>query len=305
MSQFADPLYSTLRSHRSPRDLATSLVFLHELSHPAWPTGPTPGCSWSDLRRGDPMTLTERIAAALKAEEARFPEQLDGIFEHSSPEAVTVSELDQAMNVVEILSGQMDSRAAAGVPFSGHGDFLGTVHEGASSKWSKQATGEFFTPGSLAGLLAAMCPANPGDWVYEPTAGAGHLLLASIEASRRELGDTLATSITYVAIELSSSARLCRMNLVLAGAADQAVVFRANALTSAIVGRDRDSGQLRKLQFSCILANPPFGKVPKGTLEEEITVLEVPGRLLNRRIPMPPTSEILDTPEEEAPVGCR
>ncbi len=96
---------------------------------------------------------------------------------------------------------------------------------------TRRGRGEFYTPYDLAKLIAQITCPKPGDWLLEPAAGAGALMLASLEACREQHGVEAAHGLTMVGIELPGmSALVCRMNLVLAGAAQQSVVFAGNAL---------------------------------------------------------------------------
>lgn len=141
--------------------------------------------------------------------------------------------------------------------------------------------GEFYTPGSVARPLASMAAPSPFEWVVEPSAGAGALILALLGEASERYGRALAETITVIGVEISEAAELCRLNLVLAGADRQAHIFQGDSLSQPIVGRDR-SGRRLLLQFDCTLANPPFGTsiaVPEAVGEP----LEVPSSLLRRQ----------------------
>ncbi len=118
-------------------------------------------------------------------------------------------------------------------------------------------------------------------------------MLASLEACREQHGVEAAHGLTMVGIELPGmSALVCRMNLVLAGAAQQSVVFAGNALKQPVCAWDGDT--LRTINFDVVAANPPFGA---GTVNargfEPGEPLVIPRRLHNR-----PYSRPTETPAD-------
>lgn len=273
----ARDLVGSLSGTAQAFDVACALVFLHALSSPAHPAGPPPGLHWEALA-SDPDPAT--VKRALKLVEDRENGLLDGMAQDlSALDDLPASALAGAMRCVEALSraSQATSQPA---------DAFGSLYMVTSGLSAQQARGQFYTPGPVASLLAAMLDGPmPGQWVLDDACGTGGLLLAAIEHARATLGEPFASSITFIGVELSArSSRLARMNLALAAAGHQAHVFAGDSLAQVVCAHDSD-GELREVRFDRILANPPFGKV--RTAATAGSPLLIPDRLLNRPVVVP------------------
>ncbi|MTD47165.1 N-6 DNA methylase [Conexibacter sp. W3-3-2] len=147
--------------------------------------------------------------------------------------------------------------------------------------------GAFFTPIDLAELLAEINAPQPGDWVADLAGcGAGTLLLAALRRTRRVHGPDLAASLTLLGIDLAPTAcALARAQLLLHGAhPDQFHIACGDGLHDRLIGRDRDSGQLREIVPDRHLANPPFGTKVATRPARAPQGLEIPQRVLYRPI---------------------
>jgi type I restriction enzyme M protein len=109
-------------------------------------------------------------------------------------------------------------------------------------------------------MLAEMNTAKAGQTVLDPACGSGRLLLAARAACASAHGEAAARSIWLYGIELNPEmAQVTRMNMVLAGAGDQAVIATADALSGPIFFDDTGA----PARFDVILGNPPFGAVAR------------------------------------------
>lgn len=118
------------------------------------------------------------------------------------PEGTYVHALGGAL----VEAARMDLHASAeadGV----QGDLLGQVLMAVEAPGDRSARGAFYTPPSIAALLAQMTP--PEDWstVTDPCCGAGGLLIASIRAMRR-VGRHPAT-VTWALNDIDRTALAC------------------------------------------------------------------------------------------------
>lgn len=103
-------------------------------------------------------------------------------------------------------SATMDLHAAAEAP-SVAGDLLGQVLMAVEAPGDRDARGAFYTPPTMAALLAQMMP--PDDWstFTDPCCGAGGLTVAAIRAMRR-IGRHPAT-VTWALNDIDRTALAC------------------------------------------------------------------------------------------------
>jgi hypothetical protein len=267
-------LIGTLQGTSQPFDLACALVFVHALSSTHTPAGPPPGMDWDQLT-ADPDAA--QIMLALSLVQERENGLLDGMVEDLPALArLDAGTLAAAMGAVEALAAVSES-------MTHRWDAFGALYLMTSGLSAQQARGEFYTPAGVAQMLAQMQgPPRTGQWVIDPACGTGALLLSAIDHARQTLGEPLASSITFIGVELSHrSSMLARMNLALAAAGHQAHVLRGDSLAQAVCSHD-PAGDLREVVFDQSLANPPFGKAPVSHRRGE--PLLIPDRLLNRRV---------------------
>jgi type I restriction-modification system DNA methylase subunit len=270
-----------LRGHQHARDHLIALAFLHEIHSLHWPVQAPSGPRWEDLLAEPAPGLGERLDASLAAAASAHPVQLADAFPNVSFAAIDDASLRAACSRLPRLLDLAPDRA----------DALGLIYTTTGDHRDQQTLGQFFTPTSIARLLVRVTlgtEISPGAWILEPAVGAGALLLASIEYTCLQHGPIVARSITYIGIERDADvARLARMNVVLANADESAHIFCGDALTQPVIGRDATTGQLRHVTFDLVLANPPFNDRP-ARRDRALPPLEVPERLLNRQILLPP-----------------
>ena len=281
-----------LRGHPRASDHLLALAFLHELHSLHWAVRAPSGPTWEDLLDDRAPGLGDRLDASLAAAIDEHPVQLADAFPDISFASIDDTNLRAACTRLPRLLDAAHHRA----------DVLGLIYTATGSRRDQQVLGQFFTPTSLADFVAKLLLGSsggtpPGAWILEPAAGAGALLLAAIEHTRRQHGPIVARSFTYIGIERDAAvARLARMNVVLADADEFVHIFCGDALAQPVIGRDPATGRLRHVTFDCVLANPPFNGPPVryAALErraDDLPPLQLPERLLNRPIMLPSRGE--------------
>jgi type I restriction enzyme M protein len=133
-------------------------------------------------------------------------------------------------------------------------DILGRAYEYLIKKFADDAgakAGEFFTPPEVVDTLVRILEPQPGDTIYDPTAGSGGMLVHCADFLR-ENGHH-ATSAQYFAQEMNwGNAAIGKINSVLHG-------LEANIKAGTITITDPqflEDGDVKR--FSVVLANFPF-----------------------------------------------
>lgn len=133
-------------------------------------------------------------------------------------------------------------------------DVLGQAYEYLIKKFADDAgakAGEFFTPPEVVDTLVRMLEPQPGDTIYDPTAGSGGMLVRAANYLR-EMGHR-GTNARYFAQEMNwSNAAITKINSVLHGL--EADIRAGNSTITD--PQFLNGGQV--MQFSLVLANFPF-----------------------------------------------
>lgn len=136
------------------------------------------------LAQTDPARFLTTYRALWEATATTFPylrEHLGpvvGWLDHASPESVT------ALGDALVESARMDLHAAAEQP-TVQGDLLGQVLMAVDAPGDRQARGAFYTPPSLATLLARLTEPENFETFTDPCCGGGGLAIATIREMRR------------------------------------------------------------------------------------------------------------------------
>jgi len=218
----------------------------------AWHTLVIPeGHSWEEARNTDEDKLGKALNDALAAIGKANPKQLAGVFERTdfnNKQALPNQDLAAIVDHFHQL-GPLDSSRVSQ-------DMLGQAYEWLIAKFAAsagKAGGEFYTPGEVGTLAAALLDPQTGHTVYDPTCGSGGLLLAALERARETGQD--ARSIFLYGQELNPETwAIARMNMLLHGAGDAATIEREDTLAAPAFLTD--SGEVQ--EFDRIIANPPF-----------------------------------------------
>jgi type I restriction-modification system DNA methylase subunit len=268
----------------------TSLLFLVALASDRHSNvGMPAGAYW----RLGPEPTGEQLNALLAELEAACPHQLEDALATVSLTAAPVAALRGTFKYIcrFLLSDDRER------------DIFGAAFMAGQSLSAAQRLGAFHTPTCVTEAIAAMVAIGNGGgdsvvsggalaptaWVIEPSCGTGAIILSAIDKAIATYGPDVAQSITYIGVELNpASARLARMNMVLAGAAEQSAIFCGDGLTRDIIARCTTTGRTMTVVFDLCLANPPFGGA--GVNVASLVAGEpfvIPERLLDRPVAVP------------------
>lgn len=137
-------------------------------------------------------------------------------------------------------------------------DLLGAAYEYLIEQFADDAgkkAGEFYTPAGVVNLMVRLMAPQPGMSVYDPTVGAGGMLIQSRQYVEEHGHDP--RDLRLYGQEKSGTVwAICRMNMILHDVPD-ALIENGDTLQNP--GHvDPSTGLLQ--QFDRILANPPFSQ---------------------------------------------
>lgn len=205
------------------------------------------GSHWSDVRSAS-RDVGRALRGAFRAIETANPERLAGIF-GSAPWTDKAQLPDATLkNLIEHFSKHTLSLAA--VPE----DELGNAYEYLIRQFaddSGHTAQEFYTNRTLVHLMTQMLEPQPGERIYDPTAGTGGMLISALAEVRRNGGDPRTLGL-YGQEIIGTTASIARMNLVLHGVEDFQVAVGNVLSNPAFIEQDR------LMTFDVILANPPY-----------------------------------------------
>ena len=205
------------------------------------------GAHWSDVRTAS-RDVGRALLNAFRAIEAANPQRLSGVFGNAAWTDKAQLPDETLKNLIEHFSRQTLSLSA--VPE----DELGNGYEYLIKQFaddSGHTAQEFYTNRTLVHLMAQVLEPQPGERIYDPTAGTGGMLISALAEVKRRGGDTRTLGL-YGQELISITAAIARMNLVLHGVEDFQIVAGNTLSDPAFIERDR-------LQtFDVVLANPPY-----------------------------------------------
>ena len=210
------------------------------------------GSRWGDIKAVAP-NIGEALTTAMKAVDKSNNELL-GVFtvDWNQPAPDGSGRPLIANEVVHALIQHFDEHDLSNrsVP----PDVLGRAYEYLIKQFADDAgakAGEFFTPPEVVDTLVRILEPQPGDAIYDPTAGSGGMLVHAADYLR-ECGH-LVTNAQYFAQEMNwSNAAIGKINSVLHG-------LEANiraGYSTIIDPQFLEDGEVSK--FSLVLANFPF-----------------------------------------------
>jgi N-6 DNA Methylase len=283
-------LVARLSTFRDSRQAARSLVFLHELSAEHTLGQPPREAQWQRIIDLPSEEWGPALDHACDRCLEHWPEQLGGFFgelrfarESASTVKGGVEAITKLFAGADMLGGPWDRRT-----------ILAGLGQELRSDADKKAQGAFFTPWNVAEMLARISLETAGPeetWVFDPAVGGAVLLVAALTVIRKAHGREAARATTLIGVDINPYVcETARASLLLAGAdPDQFWIFAGDSLAQPVVGRDRSDGQLKTINFSVSLANPPFGgKTSRADLEAhaERGPLVIPDHVLYREIPV-------------------
>ena len=116
-------------------------------------------------------------------------------------------------------------------------DLLAQASQELTYGSKKAALGQFYTPYQVCLMMAKMQAPQPGQSVIDPCCGAGSMLLAALESVREDFYPEARLELTGVDID-PDAVRLCKLNLILAGAAIDSTVICGNSLTMGLINKE-------------------------------------------------------------------
>jgi len=205
------------------------------------------GAHWKDVRTAS-RDVGRALLNAFHAIEAANPERLQGVFGNAAWTDKGQMPDETLKNLIEHFSKH--TLSLANVPE----DELGNGYEYLIKQFaddSGHTAQEFYTNRTLVHLMAQMLEPKAGETIYDPTCGTGGMLISCLAEVGRQGGDTRTVGIFGQEL-INITAAIARMNLVLHGVADFAIVSGNTLQAPAFVEGDR----LRT--FDVVLANPPY-----------------------------------------------
>ena len=202
---------------------------------------------WSNVRRAA-RDVGRTLRGAFRAIETANPERLVGVF-GNAPWTDKAQMPDATLkNLIEHFSKHTLSLAE--VPE----DELGNAYEYLIKQFANDSghtAQEFYTNRTLVHLMTQMLRPQPGERIYDPTAGTGGMLISALAEVRRRGGDVRTLGL-YGQEIIGTTASIARMNLVLHGVEDFRIAVGNVLSHPAFIERDR------LMTFDVVVANPPY-----------------------------------------------
>ena len=188
------------------------------------------------------------LRGAFRAIETANPERLVGVFGNAAWTDKAQMPDATLKNLIEHFSKHTLSLAA--VPE----DELGNAYEYLIKQFaddSGHTAQEFYTNRTLVHLMTQVLRPQPGERIYDPTAGTGGMLISALAEVRRNGGDVRTLGL-YGQEIIGTTASIARMNLVLHGVEDFRIAVGNVLSDPAFIERDR------LMTFDVVVANPPY-----------------------------------------------
>jgi type I restriction enzyme M protein len=133
-------------------------------------------------------------------------------------------------------------------------DLLGTAYEYLIKYFADSAGkkgGEFYTPNEVVKLLVTLLEPEQESSIYDPTCGAGGMLIENKNYVEARYGD--ASRLSFAGQELSGTTwSLCKMNMLFHDIFD-AEILQGDTIANPL---HVENGELKR--FDLVIANPPF-----------------------------------------------
>ena len=133
-------------------------------------------------------------------------------------------------------------------------DLLGSAYEYLIKQFADSAgkkAGEFYTPSEVVWLLVSLLKPQSGMKIYDPTAGAGGMLIQTRNYLVERGDDAQNISLYGQEMNLNTWA-ICKMNMFLHG------VFNADIRKGDTLGEPQHISGGNLMTFDRVIANPPF-----------------------------------------------
>jgi len=189
--------------------------------------------------------IGEIINKALHAIEDKNEEHLSGIFTVDFNSQAVLGQTSQRNKMLRDIINDFAKIDLTNVD----NDILGNAYMYLIEKFGSDAgkkAGEFFTPHTVAELVAKLAGARAGDRICDPTCGSGSLLLLTA----REIGGS--DYALYGQEKVGSTYNLARMNMFLNGEDSARIEWGDTLNEPKLIEQDN------LMRFDVVVANPPF-----------------------------------------------
>ena len=211
------------------------------------------GCRWSDLIELDGLDLIEQYEKTLK-ELSDQPNLIGTIYTKAQ------NKIDKPVYLKKVITMINDEQWLVM-----DGDVKGAIYESILEKNGqdkKSGAGQYFTPRSLISTMVDVTRPQIGETVCDPACGTGGFLLAAYDymkgqSSDKEKRDFLREKALHGYDNTALVVTLASMNLYLHGiGTDRSPILCQDSLEKS-----------PSVLVDVILANPPFGTRPSGSVE--------------------------------------
>lgn len=139
-----------------------------------------------------------------------------------------------------------------------------------ASTSTKNDLGEYFTPRHIVKTMVRLVNPQIGEKIYDPFCGTGGFLIESFRyiynnMARTELNMKLLREQTVYGNEITNTARITKMNMILAGDG-HSNILKQDSLSNPIYGNEiytDENGQTHHRGFDIVLANIPYSQKTK------------------------------------------
>ena len=211
------------------------------------------GCRWSDLIELDGLDLIEQYEKTLK-ELSNQPNLIGTIYTKAQ------NKIDKPVYLKKVITMINEEQWLVM-----DGDIKGAIYESILEKNGqdkKSGAGQYFTPRSLISTMVDVTRPQIGETVCDPACGTGGFLLAAYDymkgqSSDKEKRDFLREKALHGYDNTALVVTLASMNLYLHGiGTDRSPILCQDSLEKS-----------PSVLVDVILANPPFGTRPSGSVE--------------------------------------
>lgn len=205
------------------------------------------GAHWADIR-ATTTNVGKAVRQAMLRIESANPETLQGVFSDGDWSNKDLLPDATIKDLIEHFSSK--TLSVANLPE----DELGRGYEYLIKKFaddSGHTAQEFYTNRTLVHLMVHMLQPEPGESIYDPTAGTGGMLISAAAEVKRQGKEARSLRLYGQELNYGTSA-IGRMNLFLHGIEDGRIAHGDTLAAPAFTDGDR----LRT--FDVILANPPY-----------------------------------------------